>query len=92
MTSRRHSCYEAQMGVTNRDDSVLPDGTYDAFVVDVTVSDEVATLELTILAGEHKGEVVAVAAAGLGRSDTDLLGMPATLVVENGVPAVTIDD
>jgi hypothetical protein len=70
---------------------VLPDGSYDAFVVDVTVDGEQATLELTILAGEHKGEIVTVAAHGLGRSDIDLLGMPATLTVEDGVPSVMID-
>jgi hypothetical protein len=71
---------------------VLPDGSYDAFVVDVSVDGEHATLELTILAGEHKGAIVTVAARGLGRSDIDLLGMPATLTVENGVPTVVIDE
>jgi hypothetical protein len=71
---------------------VLPDGSYDAFVVDVAVDSGVATLELTILGGEHKGEVVTVSARGISGDETDLLGMPATLVVENGTPRVTIDD
>jgi hypothetical protein len=83
MTDLLRSCYEA---------SVLPDGRYDAFIVDVNVEDDVATLELTILAGEHKGAVVSVSARGLGRGETDLIGMPATLVVEDGVPRVTVDD
>jgi hypothetical protein len=73
----------------------LADGTYDAFVVDVEVdgdgADRVTHLELTILAGEHKGEVVSVAATGLAGEETDLIGMPATIVVTAGTPAVTID-
>ena len=72
--------------------AVLPDGTYDAFVVDVTVDSGVTTLELTILGGPHKGEVVTVRAQGISGDETDLLGMPATLIVENGTPRVTIDD
>ena len=44
--------------------AVIPDGTYDAFVVDAEsgVADdgtEHMHLELTILAGDHKGEMVA---------------------------------
>ena len=83
MTDVLRSCYEA---------TVLPDGHYDAFIVDVSVEDDIATLELTILAGEHKGGVVTVGARGLGRDEMDLIGMPATLVVEAGVPRVTVDD
>lgn len=83
MTDVLRSCYEA---------TVLPDGGYDAFIVDVSVDADVATLDLTILAGEHKGEVVTVNAQGLARDEADLLGMPATLVVEDGVPRVTVDD
>jgi hypothetical protein len=83
MTFRRRSCYEAP---------VLTDGSYDAFVVDADVDADTATLALTILAGEHKGEVVDVVAVGLGRDELDLLGLPATLTVLNGVPSVAIDD
>ena len=83
MTFRRLSCYEAP---------VLADGTYDVFVVDATVDGDSTALELTVLAGEHKGEVVTVTAIGLGRDELELLGMPATLRVENGVPSVTIDE
>lgn len=83
MTFRLLSCYEA---------SVLLDGTYDVFVVDAAVDGDSATLELTVLAGEHKGEVVAVTAVGLGIDELDLLGMPGTLTVENGVPRVAIDE
>jgi hypothetical protein len=72
---------------------VIADGTYDAFVVDVesTGDDRTHILELTILNGEHKGELVSVTAEGLGRSEIDLLGMPATLTVTGGEPSVRID-
>ena len=72
---------------------MLPDGTYDVFIVDATtLSDGVVALSLTVLSGPSKGEVVDVRAAGLGRDEIELLGMPGTLVVEDGVPRVVIDD
>lgn len=74
---------------------MIADGTYDAFVVDVedtsTGDDRSHVLELTILNGDHKGELVSVTAKGLRRSDIDLLGMPATLTVAGGEPSVRID-
>jgi hypothetical protein len=77
--------------------SDLADGTYDVFVVDATEATlddgtDVVHLELTITSGERKGEVVPLAAVGIGRSEIDLMGMPATLVVTDGAPAITIDD
>jgi hypothetical protein len=73
---------------------VLPDGSYDVFIVDASPDEgaDVMLLSLTVLSGPSKGEVVDVRAAGLGRDELDLLGMPGTLVVENGVPRVTVDD
>ena len=72
---------------------MLPDGTYDVFIVDATaLADDVVALSLTVLSGPSKGEVVDVRAAGLGRDELDLLGLPATLVVENGAPRVVVDD
>lgn len=75
----------------------LADGTYDVFVVDATEATledgtEVVHLELTVTSGDHKGEVVPLAATGLGRSEIDLMGMPATLTVTDGAPTITIDD
>jgi hypothetical protein len=71
---------------------VLPDGRYDAFVVDATEQpDDVIHMELTIVAGDHKGEVVEIAARGLGRSEIDLLGMPATITVSAGEPHLQLD-
>jgi hypothetical protein len=72
---------------------VLPDGRYDALVVDAdTREGAVVLLELTILSGDHKGDVVAVHATGIEGDPLDLLGLPATLVVAGGEPAVTFDD
>ena len=75
---------------------MIPDGTYDAFVVDAEpgVADdgtEHMHLELTILAGEHKGNMVTVTAVGLEGTEIDLMGMPATLTVADGQPRVRID-
>jgi hypothetical protein len=77
--------------------SDLADGTYDVFVVDATEATledgtEVVRLELTVTSGEHKGEVVPLTATGLGRSEIDLMGMPATRTVDGGAPTITIDD
>jgi hypothetical protein len=72
---------------------LLEDGTYDALVVDVSpVGEGSARLDLTIVAGRHKGEVVPVRASGLAGDPLDMLGMPAVLTVTDGQPAVTFDD
>lgn len=72
---------------------LLEDGTYDALVVDVSPAGGGATrLDLTIVAGHHKGEVVGVRASGLADDPLDILGMPAVLVVTDGQPSVTFDD
>ncbi len=64
---------------------MLPDGTYDAFVVWAEDDDGALKLDLTITSGPHKGEVVSIS----GPSDGDplaLTGMPCTLVVSDGEP------
>jgi anion-transporting ArsA/GET3 family ATPase len=72
---------------------VLADGSYDVFIVDAAPDGaDVMLLSLTVLSGPSKGEVIDVRAAGLGRDELDLLGLPGTLVVENGAPRVTVDD
>jgi hypothetical protein len=70
---------------------VLEDGLYDALVVDATADGETMALDLTIVGGAHKGEVVSIRATGLHVDDVDILGMPGTLVVEKGVPAFTVE-
>lgn len=73
------------------DPRVLEDGSYDVVVVDVTRHDDAVSVELTILAGAHKGEVVSVRAHELAGDETDLLGLPGTLDVEDGVPRFTVE-
>lgn len=71
---------------------MLADGTYDAMVVDAEDLDGGAVgLEITILVGEHKGEVVTVRADGLGRAAIELLAVPATLTVADGSPSVELE-
>lgn len=83
--------------------SLLPDGEHDAFVIDATAhsgdgadtpvegSGQSWVLELTIVSGPHKGEVVTVHASQLDGDEFDLMGMPATLTVTDGNPTVRID-
>lgn len=73
---------------------MLPDGTYDVIVVDATADDadaDALRLELTILAGDHKGEVVAMRASGLGGDELGALGMPGTLTVADGEPTLVLE-
>jgi hypothetical protein len=79
---------------------VIADGTYDVFIVDATPltgdPDPTTTttgwrLELTILAGEYKGEIVTLGASGLTGTEFDLIGMPGTLTVTDGKPGLTVD-
>ena len=72
---------------------MLADGTYDVLVVDAD-DDPTGTVhvEVTILAGEHKGEVVSVAASGLERDPLDLLATPGTLTVTDGSPSLVLED
>ena len=69
----------------------LRDGTYDVLVVDATAENDALAIEITIISGEHKGHVVAIRATGLAVEALDLLGMPGTLTVEDGVPRFAVD-
>lgn len=73
-------------------DVPLPDGTYDAIVVDADdLGDDQLGLELTILAGAEKGRVVEVRGPR-GRHDAiDLLGVPATITVTDGTPHLRLE-
>lgn len=71
---------------------MLEDGTYDALVFDADEAEGGGvTAELTILAGEHKGDVVSVVSHDWQGDALDLLGIPATLVVADGRPQVTFE-
>jgi len=73
---------------------VLEDGTYDVFVVDAAPLEGDAgglRLDVTILDGPHKGEVVSVNAAGLRVDELDALGTPGTLTVAGGEPSIVLE-
>jgi hypothetical protein len=71
----------------------LDDGTYDVFVVEVVPDPRRGSpqIELALVTGPLKGQVVRVRAEGLARDPLDLLGLPATLIVSNGEPALRFD-
>jgi hypothetical protein len=70
----------------------LPDGSYDALVVDAVEHDDgSASVDLTIVAGTSKGEVVTLRASGLEGDPLDLLGVPATITVADGTPSVRFE-
>jgi hypothetical protein len=70
----------------------LPDGTYDALVVDTTThEDGSVAVDLTIIAGAAKGEVVTLRTTDLAGDPLDLLGVPATLTVAGGSPSVRFE-
>lgn len=74
------------------DERHLPDGTYDVFVVEAEEARaDVLRLSVTILGGEHKGDVVDLTATGLGVDEIDAMGMPGTLTVRAGEPSFRID-
>ncbi len=74
---------------------MIEDGTYEALVVDAEVDvDETGTkttLELTILSGPHKGDVVRVVTTDQEVDAIDVLAMPATLTVNAGRPSVRLE-
>ena len=51
----------------------------------------IVVVELTVLAGGHKGEVVSVRATGWSGDPLDLLGLPATITVSGGEPSVVFE-
>jgi hypothetical protein len=69
----------------------LSDGSYDALIVDATAEGDQLAIELTIIGGDHKGEVVALRATGLEIDEIEALGLPGTLHVENGVPRFVVE-
>jgi hypothetical protein len=70
---------------------VLEDGEYDVIVVDASSDGPTLHLDLTVLSGPHKGEVVSMRAERLGVDEIGVLGMPATLTVVDGAPRVALD-
>jgi hypothetical protein len=73
--------------------SLLADGSYDALVVGASTGDDGSIgVEITIVSGPSKGEVVSLRTADLGDTDPlDLLGVPATLTVRDGEPSLRLE-
>ena len=71
---------------------MLPDGRYDVLIVDARADDDgTVHVEVTITTGEHKGDVLPIKGRFEGKDELDLLATPATLVVSEGRPTVTLD-
>ena len=71
---------------------MLEDGSYEALVFDADDAEGGGVaVELTIIAGEHKGAVVSVVSPDWTGDALDLLGIPATHVVTDGHPQVTFE-
>lgn len=72
---------------------MLPDGTYDIFVVDAAAGPAPGAmhLEVTVLDGPHKGEVVSVQATGFELDELGALGTPGTLTVIDGAPSLMLE-
>ena len=71
---------------------MLPDGRYDVLIVDARTDDEgTVHLDVTVTSGAHKGDVVAIRGRFPGTDEIALLAAPATLVVSEGQPTVTLD-
>jgi hypothetical protein len=72
-------------------DAALDDGAYDAFVVWAERRDDGrVTFDLTITTGVYKGETLGVSGPAT-RDPIDLVGLPCTLVVEDGQPRVELE-
>lgn len=76
---------------------MLEDGTYDVVVVDAEQLEQLdgaavgLRVEVAVLAGPHKGEVLAITAHGLRRDPLDLLAVPGTVTVVDGAPHLTLE-
>lgn len=70
---------------------MLEDGIYDVIIVDAEDDGKAIRLELTILGGPHKGEVVSTLAERSSIDAVDALGLPGTLTVRAGEPSVLLD-
>jgi hypothetical protein len=68
----------------------LEDGRYDAFIIWADARDEKRVeIQLAITAGTYKGDVVEIVAEKFATRDPiDLIGLPCTLVVYDGVPRI----
>jgi hypothetical protein len=73
---------------------MLPDDTYDVFIIDARDDDDADAmhLELTVTTGAHKGDVITLRATNLSRDAIALIGLPARLRVSDGVPVIDFEE
>ena len=72
--------------------SAMPDGHYDVFIVDAEAIDaNTMRVELAMVTGAQKGDVFAMRGPLLADDPIDLLGLPGTLDVVDGVPRLRIE-
>lgn len=70
----------------------MPDGHYDVFIIDAAMLDETTMrVELALVTGDDKGDVIAIRGPRLAPDPVALLGLPGTLVVVDGVPTLRVD-
>jgi hypothetical protein len=70
----------------------MPDGRYDVFIIDAEIVDEsTMRIELMMVTGDDKGNVFALRGPLLAPDPIDLIGLPATMTVTDGVPSVSVD-
>jgi hypothetical protein len=79
--------------VTDAAPAALPDGSYEAIVVDAEGDSdpEVMVLSIAVVSGPAKGQLVEVRAVKLQYDVLDLLAMPCVLTVADGEPKVVFD-
>ena len=69
---------------------VLPDGIYEVVVVDAQEGDDdTLHLDLAVVSGAQKGDVLRLSGPRRDRDATTLLGLPATVRVHEGAPRLT---
>jgi hypothetical protein len=67
----------------------LPDGTYDVMIVDVETGDDGRVhVDIVLTTGTRKGEVLSLQTSALRQDPLTLMGLPATLRVSDGLPAL----
>jgi hypothetical protein len=70
---------------------VLDDGVYDAVIIDAEARDDMVAIDLVIVTGANKGDVVRVKTSAADDDVVMLLGLPATITVTEGEPTVALD-
>lgn len=72
--------------------NAMPDGRYDVFIVDAETIDETTMrVEVAMVTGDDKGDVFAIRGPLLADDPIELLGLPGTLIVTDGVPRLQVD-